>query len=115
MLTARGDEDDRVTGLELGADDYVAKPFSPRELTARVKAVLRRAAAGAVAPVGAGLGTITAGDLRIDLAAREATRDGEVLVFTAREFDLLAFLAVRPRRAFRREELLERGLGLHLR
>ena len=112
MLTARGDEDDRVMGLELGADDYVAKPFSPRELTARVKAVLRRASGSDALthapdqPV-----SIVAGDLRIDVAAREVYRGGELLVLTAREFDLLVFLASHPRRAFRREELLEHVWG----
>jgi len=110
MLTARGDEDDRVTGLEIGADDYVAKPFSPRELTARVKAVLRRA----TGPLPSGhqaSATIRAGDLRIDLRAREAFRADQSLAFTAREFDLLAFMAARPNRAFRREELLEHVWG----
>jgi DNA-binding response OmpR family regulator len=110
MLTARGDEDDRVIGLELGADDYVAKPFSPRELTARVKAVLRRAA-GTVSTADPGPSTIEAGDVRIDLSAREAFRGDELLALTAREFDLLAFLATRPRHAFRREELLEHVWG----
>jgi DNA-binding response OmpR family regulator len=110
MLTARGDEDDRVIGLELGADDYVAKPFSPRELTARVKAVLRRAAGGV--PAGDSTpGIIEAGDIRIDRTAREAFRGAELLALTAREFDLLAFVASRPRRAFSREELLEHVWG----
>lgn len=110
MLTARGDEDDRVMGLELGADDYMAKPFSPRELTARVKAVLRRAA-GVVAVDDELPDTIEAGELHIDVAAREVHRAGAPLTLTAREFDLLVFLAARPRRAFRREELLERVWG----
>jgi DNA-binding response OmpR family regulator len=111
MVTARGDEDDRVMGLELGADDYVAKPFSPRELAARVKAVLRRAAgSGGLAPEG-GVEHILVGDLLIDVPAREARRGGECLTLTAREFDLLVFLASRPRRAFRREELLEQVWG----
>jgi DNA-binding response OmpR family regulator len=110
MLTARGDEDDRVMGLELGADDYVAKPFSPRELTARVKAVLRRAA-GAAPPAPDEPQLIETGDLRIDVAAREAFRVGERLTLTAREFDVLVFLAIRPRVVFRREELLERVWG----
>ncbi len=109
MLTARGDEDDRVIGLELGADDYVAKPFSPRELTARVKAVLRRAA-GTVSTA-TGPSTIVVGDVRIDVPAREAFRGDELLALTAREFDLLVFLAARPRHAFRREELLEQVWG----
>ncbi|MGH8986368.1 MAG: response regulator [Acidimicrobiia bacterium] len=104
MLTARGDEDDRVVGLDLGADDYVSKPFSPRELTARVKSVLRRAGGG---PVSAGPGTVEADGLAIDLGAREVRLDGETVTLTAREFDLLAFLARHPRRAFRRDELLE--------
>ena len=109
MLTARGSEEDKVLGLELGADDYVSKPFSPRELTARVKAVLRRAASP--------LDEIDRAEaldydgLRIDLAAREARVDGELATLTAREFDLLAFLARRPRQVFRRDELLEQVWG----
>jgi DNA-binding response OmpR family regulator len=107
MLTARGTEEDRVVGLELGADDYVAKPFSPRELTARVKAVLRRANS----QLPEGDGTIEAGDLGIDLGAREVRVRGELLALTAREFELLAFVARQPRRVFRREELLEHVWG----
>jgi two-component system response regulator ResD len=109
MLTARGEESDRVLGLELGADDYVAKPFSPRELTARVKSVLRRAQ-GPLAPV-ATPAVVEAGGLVIDVAAREVRRDGRLVALTAREFDLLVFLARSPRRAFRREELLEHVWG----
>jgi DNA-binding response OmpR family regulator len=105
MLTARGEESDRVLGLELGADDYVAKPFSPRELTARVKSVLRRAQ-GPLAPVDVN-GVHAMGDLEIDLGAREVRRGGEPVTLTAREFELLAFLVRHPRRVFRREELLE--------
>jgi two-component system, OmpR family, response regulator ResD len=107
MLTARGNEEDRVVGLELGADDYVSKPFSPRELTARVKAVLRRAQT----PPSHGDGTVEAGDLAIELGAREVRVRGELLTLTAREFDLLAFVARQPRRVFRREELLEHVWG----
>jgi len=107
MLTARGEEEDRVIGLELGADDYLAKPFSPRELTARVKSVLRRAAE----PFPPGSGRLVFDDLEIDLGAREARMHGSVVALTAREFELLAFLARFPRRAFRREELLERVWG----
>ena len=113
MLTARGDESDRVTGLELGADDYVSKPFSPRELTARVRSVLRRAE-GAVGTPGGGSEhrqVITAGDLRVDMAAREVHSGDQPLTLTQREFDLLAFLVTHPHRVFRREELLERVWG----
>jgi DNA-binding response OmpR family regulator len=105
MLTARGDEDDRVIGLELGADDYVAKPFSPRELTARVRAVLRRANGDVTVPHGASV--IECDGIRVDLLAREVSRDGEPVVLTAREFDLLAFLIARPRQVLPRAELLE--------
>jgi len=109
MLTARGDEDDRIVGLELGADDYVAKPFSPRELTARIKAVLRRAGEPFEQP---GFpSTVLAGNLTIDRAAREVCSRGELVGLTAREFELLEFLALRPRQVFRREELLERVWG----
>ena len=108
MLTARGEEADRIVGLELGADDYVAKPFSPREVTARVKAVLRRA----TGDVGTGQGPpLSAGAIVVDPAAREVTVDGRPINLTAREFDLLAFLMRRPRRVFRREELLEHVWG----
>ncbi len=110
MLTARGDEEDRVLGLELGADDYVVKPFSPRELTARVRAVLRRAVATGV-PDGFGVDIIEHDDVRIDLPAREVTRAAEHVTLTAREFDLLAHVARHPRKAFTREELLERVWG----
>jgi DNA-binding response OmpR family regulator len=109
MLTAKGSEDDRIAGLELGADDYVSKPFSPRELMARVKAVLRRAnaplAAAAHPPV------LTAGDLCVDSNAHETKVDGRLVALTAREFDLLEFLMRHPRKAFRREELLDHVWG----
>jgi DNA-binding response OmpR family regulator len=110
MLTARGEEADRIVGLELGADDYVSKPFSPRELTARVKAVLRRAGG----PVTAGGGEPTvlrAGPLEVDTVAHEARRDGDIVALTSREFDLLVHLMRHPRRAFRREDLLEQVWG----
>jgi two-component system, OmpR family, response regulator ResD len=109
MLTARGDEDDRVVGLEFGADDYIAKPFSPRELTLRVRAVLRRAVGSL--PASEDAPRIAAGDLDIDVVAREASRGGTRLALTAREFDLLVYFASHPRRAFRREELLEAVWG----
>jgi DNA-binding response OmpR family regulator len=108
MLTARGDEEDRVMGLELGADDYLAKPFSPRELTARVKAVLRRTTEPFTPP---SLETMSFGNLVIDPAAREVTVGDTPAVLTAREFDLLTFLARSPRRTFHREELLEHVWG----
>ncbi len=105
MLTARGEEADRIAGLELGADDYMAKPFSPRELTARVKAVLRRAAAPLVPTDRPS--ELSAGDLAVDLIAHEVRRAGELVALTAKEFDLLVHFMRHPRRAFRREELLE--------
>ena len=105
MLTARGEEADRIAGLEMGADDYVAKPFSPRELTARVKAVLRRAAGPLVPPQEPP--RLVAGSLDLDLVAHEAHVDGRLVALTAKEFDLLAHLMRNPRRAFRRDQLLE--------
>src|SRR5262245_48351160 len=84
MLTARGEEADRIAGLELGADDYVAKPFSPRELTARVKAVLRRATAPLVA--GSGPAVLQADGLEVDLVAHEARLQGQLVALTAKEF-----------------------------
>ena len=110
ILTALGEETDRIVGLELGADDYVAKPFSPRELTARVKAVLRRAT-GPLAPPQAAPVVLRAGELEVDPMAHEARLAGELVSLTAKEFDLLQHLMENPRRAFRREELLERVWG----
>jgi DNA-binding response OmpR family regulator len=110
ILTALGEEADRIVGLELGADDYVAKPFSPRELTARVKAVLRRAT-GPLAPPQAAPVLLRAGDLEVDPTAHEARLAGELVALTAKEFDLLQHLMEHPRRAFRREELLEQVWG----
>jgi DNA-binding response OmpR family regulator len=107
MLTARGEEADRIVGLELGADDYVTKPFSPRELVARVRAVLRRAEATA----GAQPERITFADVELDVPAREATKDGRRLVLTAKEFDLLCFLASHPRHVFSRDQLMDRIWG----
>jgi DNA-binding response OmpR family regulator len=109
MLTARGSEEDKVLGLELGADDYVSKPFSPRELTARVKAVLRRA--GSPLDDLDRSGSLEFDELRIDLGAREARVRDELATLTAREFELLAFLARHPRQVFRRDELLEHVWG----
>jgi DNA-binding response OmpR family regulator len=110
MLTARGEEADRIAGLELGADDYVAKPFSPRELTARVKAVLRRATGG-VPVQETEASVLSAGSLEVDPVVHEAHVDGVPISLTAKEFDLLVHLMRHPRRAFRREELLEQVWG----
>ncbi|MEV1025688.1 response regulator transcription factor [Streptomyces sp. NPDC050264] len=105
MLTARGDEEDRILGLEVGADDYVTKPFSPRELVLRVESVLRRARpAGDRRPV-------RAGGLTVDPAARRATRGGAELALTLREFDLLAFFLRHPGRAYSREDLMREVWG----
>jgi DNA-binding response OmpR family regulator len=111
MLTALGDESDRVAGLELGADDYIAKPFSPRELVARAKAVLRRAAGPLAAQPVDEPGVLAAGDITVDVHAREVRVGGALAALTALEFDLLAFMMRQPRRVFRREELLENVWG----
>ncbi|HEX2313762.1 MAG TPA: response regulator transcription factor [Thermomonospora sp.] len=110
MLTALGEETDRLAGLELGADDYVTKPFSPRELALRVRSVLRRARGG-LNPAGRGPARLDDGGLVVDLGAHEAALGGELLSLTAREFDLLAYLMRHPRRAFTRDELLEHVWG----
>ncbi len=104
MLTARGEESDRIAGLEMGADDYIAKPFSPREVLLRIEAVLRRAAAPGTAA--AGHGVLRDGGLVLDPAAHAVALDGAPLALTAREYDLLAHLMAHPRTAFTREELL---------
>lgn len=108
MLTALGEEEDRILGLETGADDYITKPFSPRELVLRVSSVLRRARAPQ--PVTA-LPPITDGGLFVDIAGRRAMLAGQELALTVREFDLLAFLIRHPGRAFARSELLEQVWG----
>jgi two-component system, OmpR family, alkaline phosphatase synthesis response regulator PhoP len=107
MLTARVEEADRVVGLELGADDYVTKPFSPRELVARVRATLRRAE-GQVGPAT----VIRAADVELDTAALAATVGGQPVDLTATEFHLLAALARQPGRIFSREQLLEAVHGV---
>ena len=106
MLTARGEEADRIVGLELGADDYVTKPFSPRELAARVRTVLRRARSGT-----SGTERIAFGDVELDAETREVRKDGTELRLTAREFDLLWFLARHPGRVFGRDQLMSRVWG----
>lgn len=109
MLTARGQETDRIYGLELGADDYVVKPFSPAELVARVKAVLRRTQAGAAVPDGGPL--IRYDDLEIDPPTRSVTVRGEAVELTATEFNLLEFMAEHPRQVFSRDKLLDNVWG----
>jgi DNA-binding response OmpR family regulator len=106
MLTARGEEADRIVGLELGADDYVTKPFSPRELATRVRTVLRR-----TEPVASKAERLSVGSLEIDGRTREVTRSGEQLRLTAKEFDLLWFLANHPRQVFSRDQLMDRVWG----
>jgi DNA-binding response OmpR family regulator len=110
ILTARGQETDRIIGLDLGADDYVAKPFSTKELVARVRAVLRRAK-GPLAADAEPARVLVDGDLEIDIAARQARRGGAVVSLTAREFELLGFLARHPHQAFRRDEILDHVWG----
>ena len=110
MLSALGDEGDRVAGLEFGADDYVTKPFSARELVLRVAAVLRRSAAAAASST-ASTAPLVDGDLVVDPGARAARRAGAALPLTGREFDLLAFLLAHPGRAYNRAELLAEVWG----
>ncbi len=110
MLTARSDEVDRVVGLELGADDYVTKPFSPRELMARVRAVLRRVDGRADAPEGEEM-RLAFADLVLDRRSRELLVRGSVIPCPPKEFELLWLLAAHPRRVFTREELLNMVWG----
>jgi DNA-binding response OmpR family regulator len=105
VLTARAEEADRVAGLELGADDYVVKPFSPRELVARVRTVLRRSSAKPVS------GPIAFDGVEVDLGRRVATIEGTPVELTAKEFDVLAFLVGHARQVFSRSDLLERVWG----
>jgi DNA-binding response OmpR family regulator len=105
MLTALGDETDRLAGFETGADDYVTKPFSPRELAMRVRSVLRRARGNSL-PANPGLGRLGDGDLSVDMSAHEARITGRLIQLTSREYDLLVFLMRHPRKAFTRDQLL---------
>ncbi len=109
ILTARGDETDRVAGLELGADDYVVKPFSPKELVARIRAVLRRAEAAARPAE-----RLAAGDLELDLGRHRVTVAGRLVQLTPTEFELLATLAREPGRVFTRGQLLDAVHGFSL-
>jgi two-component system alkaline phosphatase synthesis response regulator PhoP len=107
MLTARSDESDRIVGLELGADDYIVKPFSPKELVARIRAVLRRADA----TLGGGE-IVRAGPLEMDIPKRRVTVDGHSVDLTASEFDLLLTLARQPGRIYTRAQLLDQVHGV---
>lgn len=111
MLTAREEEVDKVLGLELGADDYITKPFSIRELTARVKANLRRSSTDAPAHTRDSTNTIVSGDLVINIERYEVEKRGKVIDITVREFELLKFLAQQPEKIFSRETLLEKVWG----
>jgi len=108
MLTALGEEDDRIAGLEVGADDYVVKPFSPRELALRVRSVLRRSEATGPAATDQ---IFIDGDLTIDTRARTVTLSGREIALTAREFDLLAYVVSVPGKALRREDLMRAVWG----
>lgn len=107
MLTARVEETERLIGLELGADDYIAKPFSPRELVARVRAVLRRVHGGVRQP-----GVIRASDLEIDLGGHRVTRNGTPVQLTRTEFNLLAILAQHPGQTLTRDQMIDRLFGV---
>ena len=112
MLTAREDEVDKVLGLELGADDYITKPYSMRELTARVKANLRRSTAQPVVEEEPeNQNTINSGELSINVERYEVAKNGEIIDITLREFELLKFLAMQPDKIFSREKLLENVWG----
>lgn len=113
MLTAREDEVDKVLGLELGADDYITKPYSMRELAARVKANIRRNTAQQVVqePEPASQSAIVSGDLTINVERYEVTKNGEIIDITLREFELLRFLATQPDKIYSREKLLENVWG----
>jgi DNA-binding response OmpR family regulator len=110
MLTARREELDRIRGLEIGADDYVVKPFSPQEVVSRVRAVLRRGGSAAENPELRR--SVTVGNLTVDPVTRTVSRDGAPITLTAREFDMLHFLVRHPRQVFTRDQLLENVWGV---
>ena len=107
MLTARGDVMDRIVGLEIGADDYIPKPFEPRELLTRIQTILRRARAPAATPQA----RLVFDGIEIDLERRQVLRQGEPVELTGTEFELLAMLAKAPRKVFHRDEILNRLRG----
>lgn len=109
LLTSRREESDRIAGLELGADDYVVKPFSPQELVSRVRAVLRRTQTKPELPA---QGITQVGNLKIDPQTREVLVNGMSVILTAKEFDLLYHFAIHPRQVFSREQLLENIWGM---
>jgi DNA-binding response OmpR family regulator len=111
MLTARSEETDRIVGLEIGADDYVGKPFSPRELTARVRSVLRRVGGERVVTESATTEPVEFGRFQIDPRSRQVTNDNQPLKLTAREFDLLEFFARNPGEVFSRDQLMAKVWG----
>ena len=106
MLTAKAEEADRIVGLELGADDYVTKPFSPRELVARVRALLRRSTTSQESPT-----VIRQGDLLIDLTRHEVSYEGKQVILTPTEFRILHFMAARPGRVLSREQIIDAAVG----
>jgi two-component system response regulator CpxR len=111
MLTARGDDVDRIVGLEIGADDYLPKPFNPRELVARIHAVLRRSRNRQASPPQAAVEKLAVGDVEMDIGARAVTRDGVPVRLTAMEFDVLEVLLRSAGRVVARENLVEEVLG----
>ncbi len=110
LLTSRREESDRIAGLELGADDYVVKPFSPQELVSRVRAVLRRTQSKTESPTHR---IVQTGNLNINPQTREVSANGSEIILTAREFDLLYHLVTHPRQVFSRDQLLESIWGMH--
>ena len=111
LVTARSEEIDRILGLELGADDYIAKPFSARELAARLRAILRRSSPAEVSEKAA---TLSYGPITVDLDMHVARVDGALVELTRREFELLAYFLVNPKRVLSREKLLQQVWGLSL-